>query len=161
PDLLAGNDTTRAACRELVRQALAHPAAEQRAIAIGLALRQDVGLLTATVPLLNDSSADVRRAAMLAVGPQAAAVSDEDLIRWLHDPDAQVRPLCRTALRSRGLRERDVEMGRLLTHPDPLERMKLFQDLNDENDLDVGVWLTRLSQDPIPAVRAAALRHGA
>src|SRR5262249_33192077 len=135
PDLLGAGDAARSAGRELVRQGLGHPVVEQRVSAVGLALRQDVGLLAAVVPLLNDPAAEVRRAAVLAVGPHASAIGDEDLIHWLHDPDAQVRVLCRTALRGRGLRERDVEMGWLLTHPDPLERMKLFRELNEDSDL--------------------------
>lgn len=161
PELIPAGDAARTACRELTRLGLGHTAAEQRIAAVRLALRQDIGHLEAVKPLLNDPAAEVRRAALLAVGPHAAVVPDDDLIHWLHDADAEVRRLCRTALRSRGLRERDVEMGRLLTSPDPLERMKLFRELDEDTDVDVGVWLARLSQDPVPAVRAAAARHAA
>jgi len=144
----------------LVRLALSHPAAEQRVAAVGHSLRPETAQLAAVVPLLQDPAAEVRRAAMLAVGPHANLIPDEDLIRWLHDPDAEVRGLCKTALRSRGLRERDVDMGRLLSSSNPLDRMKLFDELGEDNDVDVGVWLTRLSQDEVPAIRAAAVRHG-
>ena len=40
----------------------------------------------------------------------------------------------------------------------PAERQKLLIDLSDEEDLDVTVWLERLTADADPAVRAGAAR---
>src|SRR4051812_24384100 len=64
---------------------------------------------------LTDESAEVRRAAVLAVGPvpdgKAPLVPDDDLFPRLHDPDKEVRELAATALRGRGLADIQVQLG--------------------------------------------------
>jgi hypothetical protein len=85
-------------------------------------------------------------------------IADDDLLRWLHDDDAEVRRLTETALRSRGLRPRDIKLGRLLTDPRPAARLELLLLLRDDGELNLSAWLRRLSEDPAPAVRAAAAR---
>jgi HEAT repeat protein len=110
------------------------------------------------VPLLRDSSVRVRESAMLAVGAQPNVVSTDDLLGWLHDGDAGVRALCEKALRSRGLQERHIRLGRLITDPSARVRLKLIDMLKRTTDLEPGVWLRRLSHDPVAAVRAAAVR---
>src|SRR5262249_58243732 len=108
---------------------------------------------------------EVRRAAVLALSPPRdsgrPAVSDDDLLRCLHDSDPEVRRLCEMGLRSRGRSPRDIRLGRRYTAPDAAERQKLLIDLADEEELDVTVWLDRLTGDPDPAVRARAARGAA
>lgn len=160
PKLIAHPEARcQAAGRELLKRGFQHPKGEQRIECIRLALRPNVQQFDGLAQLLKDPDADVRRSALLAVGALPQVVSDEELLPWLHDADAQVRELCATVLQSRGLRERDVELGRLLTHPNIGERLKLLSALKDEDaDVDIGVWLTKLSQDAAPAVRAATAR---
>jgi hypothetical protein len=62
------------------------------------------------------------------------------------------------ALRSRGLTEDQVRMGRMLTDSRPAARLDLVALLRDDTELDLRMWLLRLSRDPSPAVRAAAVR---
>lgn len=152
------DSTTHAACRELTVAALEQSASELVLQGVALALRPHLQCLDKVSPLLRHTDADVRQAAMLAVGPHRQLISDEELLTWLHDSDAEVRKLCETALRSRGLTLREVRLGRLLTHPQPSERLKLLVHLIEEDDLDVGEWLIRLSHDPSPAVRAGVAR---
>ena len=149
---------------------LADKSADKRLLGIAVAMREDLNLLPSVVPLLSDSEAPVRRAAMLALGPihEGAAgaerplVHNQDLIRWLHDPDPEVRHLCEMSLRSRGLSERDVHLGRMLTDPDPMARLQLLLELPDQDDLsNMTKWLQKLSEDPDSAVRAAAVRVAA
>jgi hypothetical protein len=85
-------------------------------------------------------------------------VRDDELLRCLHDPDPEVREMGELALRSRGRSPRDIRLGRRYTAPDPVERQKLLIDLADEEELDVAVWLDRLTADSDPAVRAGAVR---
>ena len=118
------------------------------------------------LPLLHAPEAEVRRAALFAVGPAAGtdhALGDEELIHWLHDPDAQVRAVCHDALASRGRSESEIALSRRLTHPDPGERLKLVGDLRFEDDdvRDPEPWLERLGRDADPAVRAGAARVAA
>ena len=129
--------------------------------AIATALRPEVDAVPAIVPLLGDPVADVRRAAIVAVGSVRegrAAVADDELLKCLHDPDAEVRHLCEMSLRGRGRSPRDIRLGKRYTAPDPAERQKLLLDLADEDELDVSVWLDRLTSDADPAVRAGVAR---
>jgi HEAT repeat protein len=153
---------TRELCGDMVAHALTQPAEEVRVKAVAILMaRPDLGPPAAVVDRLGDPSAAVRRAAMLAVGPSRNLIADDDLLRWLHDPDAEVRRLCETALRSRGLRTQDVRMGRLLTDARPNVRLELLPYLRRDMDLDVSTWLRRLTLDPAPAVRAGAVRAAA
>src|SRR5262249_45597767 len=128
--------------------------------AVVLAMRKEIGLATAVVPLMGDTEAAVRRAAMIAVGASRELVPDDDLLPWLHDPDPGVRELCETTLLARGLRDQDVRMGRLVTDADFLKRLEVIGYLQHDDQVDPQVWLQRLSRDPVPAVRAAAARAG-
>jgi hypothetical protein len=150
--------TTHATCRELAVAALEQSTSKLILQGIALALRAHLQCLDKVTPLLHHAEAEVRQAAMLAVGPHRHLIGDEELLTWLHDSDAEVRKLCETALRSRGLTGREVRLGKLLTHPQPSERLKLLVHLTEEEELDVSEWLLRLSQDPSPAVRAGVVR---
>jgi hypothetical protein len=153
-------------CRDLVRAGLKAPNATGRVRAVGLALSPRLGLKTEAAPLLDDPDAAVRLAAMLAVGPNTGdgppAVDDETLFKWLHDPDAEVRELCASALRSRGLEDDLIALAEKLTSPDPADRLRLLLDLRSAGETvrDPGPWLERLGRDPDPAVRAGAVRVG-
>src|SRR5262249_18071867 len=59
--------------------------------AVRLALYPGMDLLEHVAGLLGDPAAEVRRAALLAVGPAGQAVRDEALLPALHDPDPEVR----------------------------------------------------------------------
>jgi HEAT repeat protein len=146
--------------RSMVANAAKSDALDLRVQAVAAAMRQEVECLDAIVPLLGDAAPEVRRAAVLALGParENGGVADDELLRCLHDSDPEVRRLCEMGLRSRGRTPRDIRLGRRYTAPDPAERQKLLIDLADEDELDVTVWLERLTADPDPAVRAGAAR---
>lgn len=147
-----------AECRQIVRSALQQSDAGVRLRGAALAMRPEIGEAELLVPLLKDPAAEIRRTAMVAVGPSRSLIADDDLLYWLHDPDSDVRRLAEAALRSRGLRPAEVHLGRLLTDPRPTIRLELLVRLSNENTLDLSAWLRRLSEDPSPAVRAASAR---
>jgi len=126
--------------------------------AVKLALRDGVDLLEQVVPLLQDRFPEVRRVAVLALGPADHLVRDESLLPCLHDPDPEVRRLCEVALQGRGLQPAHLRLGRLLTDPKPVVRLEVLESLQSAPDLEPGLWLRRLSHDPSPAVRAGAVR---
>lgn len=171
PDILAAGGIEAAAkARTIVSAALKDRAVEARYLGVLLANRGELNLLPNVVSLLDDPDARVRRAALLAVGPiregvagmEKPLVEADQLLRFLHDPDPEVRRLCEMMLiKSRGLSERVVNYGRQLTHPDPMQRLKLLLELADEENVDHRVWLQRLSEDPDSAVRAGAARVAA
>jgi HEAT repeats len=163
PDILACGDADVAQrAKGVIATAAKSESVGLRVQAVAAAMRPDIDALDAIVPLLNDPEAEVRRAAILALGSvrdgSTAVVSDEELLRCLHDSDLEVRRLCEMGLRSRGRTPRDIFLGRRYTAPDPAERQKLLLDLADEENLDVTVWLERLTSDADPAVRAGAAR---
>jgi HEAT repeat protein len=147
-------------CRGIVKAGLA---GSNKASAVRFAVA--LGMKAEVVPLLNDPRAEVRRAAMAAVGPAGVgtpAVDTEELFRWLNDPDAEVRLLCEAALSTRGVEPDHIDAGRMLTHPEASERLKLLLELRQNRAAfrDPGPWLERLGRDPDPAVRAGAARVG-
>jgi hypothetical protein len=145
--------------QDLVRAGLHAAAAPNRLRAVRLALHPGMNLLEQVVALLADPEVEVRRAALLAVGPASPdVVPDECLLPSLHDADPEVRRLCEVALGGRGLRPEFLELGRLLTAPQPATRLLVLDRLYRTPDLDPGLWLRRLSHDPSPAVRVAAMR---
>lgn len=160
-------DSVVSAGREMAHGGLRSSSPSVRLKAIRLSLQPHVHLLEQVVGLLRDPSVEVRRAAILAVGPADQVVREDTLLPGLHDEDKEVRKLTESALRSRGLRPEHLELGRLLTHPQPTTRLQVLDRIRDlldavanqtEVDLDPGVWLRRLSHDQAPGVRAAALR---
>jgi HEAT repeats len=151
--------------RSWALQGLADADPATRATALHLtmrvALRGESNLLTQALPLLRDSEAIVRRAAVIALGSREDGVTEDDLLPLLHDPDAEVQQLCELALRGRGLQDRQLELARLISDESPAARLRVLQLLRAGSDVELGVWLRRLSQDPAPAVRAAAIRAAA
>jgi len=156
--LMARNNQCDQHCREIVHAGLQDEVAANREQAIVLAMRNEIHGEAEVIAMLRDPDPTVRRHAMLAVGLARELISDDDLLRWLHDGDAGVCELCAAALRGRGLREKDVTMGRLITDPSFLKRLEVLNYLDGDDELDPQAWLGRLSQDSVPAVRAAALR---
>jgi len=160
--LACGDEEVAKKAKGMIATAAKSESVDLRIQAVATALRPEVDALDSIVPLLNDPEVEVRRAAVLALGPirdgAMAVVTDEELLHCLHDADPEVRRLCEMGLRSRGRSPRDIYLGRRYTAPDPAERQKLLLDLADEDNLDVTVWLERLTNDADPAVRAGAAR---
>lgn len=148
--------------RRLAQKGLASPDPEKRVRAVRLAMHPGINLLDEVTPLLNDPRPEVRRAAMLAVGPAAGAMPTDNLLPWLHDSDADVRRLCEAALLARSdFRPEHLPLARLITAPQPSVRLQVLRQLQRNHDLEPGIWLRRLSHDTAPEVRAAAVRAAA
>lgn len=145
-------------CRDVVRAGLASADARVRVRSVAAAQQPELNVLDQVVPLLDDSAPDVRRAAILALGPAPEALATDDLLRWLHDSDDDVRRLCETALRGRGLPDQQVRLGKFLTDARPEARLRVLDLLRQAHDVEPAAWLRRLSHDPVAAVRAAAVR---
>jgi hypothetical protein len=145
-------------CRELALACFADAAAENRSRAAQLALHPGMDLQQQALSLLRDPSAQVRQLAMLLVGPAPNVLGTDDLLHWLHDPDAEVRRLCEVALESRKVPKDHIRLGRTLTDPDHHVRLNVLDELHRTRDIDAGIWLRYLSHDPKESVRVAAVR---
>jgi hypothetical protein len=144
--------------RELVRSCLTAHDPALRCRAVKLALIPNMEVYDEVVTLLRDPVVEVRRYAIVVVGPADKAVLDESLLPCLRDPDPEVVRICEGALRGRGLTSQHLKLCRLLIDPAPLERLKVLDLLRYAPELEPGVWLRRLSHDPADSVRAAAVR---
>lgn len=149
-------------CRALLVEALALPDFDTRLAAVRLAIHPDIKLRAELQPLLSAPEPQLRGAVLFAVAEGSEGeqiISDEELFRWLHDPDTSVRKICRDVLITRDRTDAEISLGQRLTHPDATERLKLLLDLRYGDDVtDPEPWLERLSHDPEPAVRAGAAR---
>jgi HEAT repeat protein len=135
---------------------------DSRVLSIRMALHPDLKMRAELLQLLNDPEPRVRGAALFGVASATdgkTLIADEDLFRWLHDPDEGVRKVCYDALVSRDRSESEIGLARRLSNPDPGERLKLLYDLRYEDEVpDPEPWLERLSRDQEPAIRAGAAR---
>jgi hypothetical protein len=149
-------------CRALAATGLSDLRPACRADAVRLAAAPGVDMLDQVRPLVigasPDPAAEVRRTALVLIAANEQLASVDDLLPLLHDASAEVGVVCEKALRGRGLTEAQIELGKLMTHPQPTVRAQVPARVVEFPDLDTRVWLDRLSRDPSPAVRAALVR---
>lgn len=126
--------------------------------AIHLAIAPEVGMPELSIAALQDKNVEVRKVAMIACASAIDSVSVDSLLPSLHDKDPEIRAYCESALIARGLKKEHLQLGKLLTDPRPAKRLEVLDSLMDDTELDQGLWLRKLSHDPSPAVRVAALR---
>jgi hypothetical protein len=149
------------AMREFVSVALGDKDMNNRVKGVRLACAPGMDQIKQILPLLDDAEPEVRRLVMQFIGGRPKSVdllADDDLLRWLNDPDAEVRRLCETALARRGLSPEAVQLGRLITHAKPAVRLEVLKYFYPGSDLDANTWVRHLSHDPAPEVRNAAMR---
>jgi HEAT repeat protein len=153
--------------RDLVRNCLSSESPANRFRAVQVALHPGMDLYEEVAGLLKDPSAEVRRAAIVGVGPVKRSrdpdaddyvVLDDVLLPCLHDADTEMRRLTEVVLQSRGRTPAQIRLGFFLTAPDPVVRIRVVEQLRRVPDVDQAMWLTRVSHDPSPAIRAAAAR---
>jgi hypothetical protein len=148
-------------CREIVQAGLDDTVAENRVRAVFLAAHPKLELRPQILPTLRDPASEVRRAAVTVLGSLPEVLPTQELLRWLHDPDPDVRRLCEGALREQHLSDDAILMGRLLTDPEFSKRLEVLDRLAHTTEVDAGVWLRYLSHDPADSVRVAAVRSAA
>jgi HEAT repeat protein len=144
--------------RELVRRGIKEEDPLLRARAVCTAAVGEIGLQDRVTPLLRDPAAEVRRAAVLALGPASTVMHDDDLLPWLNDPDPEVCRLCELALEGRGIPRDGIRLGRMVTHSDIAVRLHAIHELLHQCERDPTQWFRRLSHDSAPSVRIAAIR---
>ena len=148
--------------REMAERGLKDETAGCRVAALRLLLREpmrrEADLLEKAIPLLRDPVSAVRKTALLVLASESELVREESFLPLLHDDDAEVQYLCEVALRKRKLTDDDIKIARMISDRDPATRMRALSHLHRVPDLNVAGLVRQLSQDAIPAVRAAAAR---
>jgi HEAT repeats len=149
-------------CRGMAERGIKDAAPGTRVAALQLLSRQpmrkDKDLLGLAIPLFGDESAAVRRACIVALASESEVVREEHFLPLLHDDDHEVQYLSQIALRKRGLNDDDLIAAQMIGDKNPATRMRVLQHIHQMPEANLGEWLRRLSQDPAPAVRAAAVR---
>ncbi len=104
-----------------------------------------------------DSDPAVRQQALIGFAARRDLLGEEAILPLLHDTNPAVAFLAARTLKSRGLSDDLVNLGRLVAHPVPLSRASAIPQLLERTDIDPVVWLTFLSRDPAESVRLRAV----
>ena len=125
---------------------------------ITAALWPALDCLEETTVCLKSQHREVRKAAILALGPATKKINEEILLPGLHDEDLDIVQLTQSALQARWLRDDQIRLDKLMADPKPTKRLEVLDHLSATRDINPALWLRKLSNDPSPAVRAAAMR---
>ena len=149
-------------CRDMAERGLKDAFAGTRVAAVQLVLREPMRnekeLIAQMVPLLRDPELAVRKAVVIALASESDSVREEHFLPLLHDSEAEVQFLSEMALRKRGLGDDDIAIARDLGDSRPATRMRVLHRVGLLREVNLSALVRRLSQDPEPAVRAAAVR---
>jgi HEAT repeat protein len=107
--------------------------------------------------LLNDKEPFVRAELIRYFAPRTGLIPDEQLLGLLYNSEPMVRASAELALKSRGLNDIQISLGKMIVSPDPLVRSSVIGKLDESMDVDAGVWLARLVEDKDAAVRLKAV----
>jgi HEAT repeats len=141
-----------------VLRCLASREAQTRMAAVGClgALPIDSAAIAA-VAYVDDPSSDVRKQTLSSFAGRNLLLTDDMLLKRLHDQDAMIREIAGLILKTRGLSQELVGLGGLMYSPKPEQRMSVIPLLKDRTDVDPVTWLIQLSRDPVESVRISAI----
>ncbi len=109
------------------------------------------------VAYAEDPVADVRRQTLSSFARRNLLLTDDMLLKHLHDEDLVVRNMSNLILRTRGLSQELIGLGGLMYSPKPDQRVSVIPLLKGRTDLDPVTWLIQLSRDPVETVRICSL----
>ncbi|MBI1322258.1 hypothetical protein GC170_03590 [bacterium] len=115
---------------------------------------------TAAAPaleLLKDKESFVRVETIRHFAGRNGLISEEQLLSMTTDEDSLVAQAAVMALSSRGISEDQIALGRSILSKNPQERISVIARLDESMDIDPGIWLARLVEDPDASVRLKAL----
>ncbi len=141
----------------LLRLADREPRARAAAVACLGQLTIDALAAPAVAYLDDPQSGDVRHQVLVSFAGRADLLTDDMILKRLHDPDPGIPPLAEIILKTRGLSKDQIAMGRLIASPRPEMRASVIPLVKEHDDLDPVVWLLRLSHDPDETVRTKAV----
>ena len=110
------------------------------------------------VPYLEDNdSVDVRRQTLVSFAQRPLLLTEDMLLRRLHDEDFRIRDTSTAILKARGLTQELISLGGLLVSPKPQQRASVITLIRNRTDIDPVVWLLQLSHDGDESVRIQAI----
>jgi len=109
------------------------------------------------VAYLEDPATDVRRQVLLSFAGRPSVLTEDMLLKRLHDSDDAIRDAAKTTLKVRGLTDELIGLGALMTSPKADQRASVIALVKDRTDIDPIVWLLQLSHDADETVRVHAV----
>jgi HEAT repeat protein len=106
--------------------------------------------------LEDNNSVDVRRQTLVSFAQRPSLLTDDMLLKRLHDSDSSIRETVVITLKARGLSQELISLGGLLVSPKPQQRASVITLIKDRTDIDPIVWLLQLSHDADETVRIQA-----
>jgi hypothetical protein len=107
--------------------------------------------------LLNDKEPFVRAETIRFFARRGGLISEEQLLSLSMEADSMVAKSAELALLSRGINELQLALGRSILSKNPQDRIAVIGKLDESADIDPGIWLARLVEDPDASVRLKAL----
>ena len=108
---------------------------------------------------LEDKGPDaaiVRQQVLVSFAQRPALLTEDVILKRLHDTEPAVAQTAELILKSRGLTSDQIELGRLIFDPRPEHRASVIPQLRNRTDIDPVVWLLQLSHDENETVRVGA-----
>jgi HEAT repeats len=112
----------------------------------------------AALPYLeNDPSPEVRKQTLISFAHRGLLLTDDMVLKRLHDQDPSIRESASLVLKTRGLSQEQISLGGLIFSPKPGQRVSVIPLLKNRTDLDPVLWLMHLSRDPVETVRISSI----
>ena len=110
----------------------------------------------------DPTNGGVRYKAMMVFANRPDLLTEDALLKRLHDTEPGIPQLAEMILKNRGLTKDQIYLGRQMDDPRPEVRASVIPSIRDRTDIDPTVWLLQLSRDTDETVRtkaAEALGH--
>ncbi len=104
----------------------------------------------------DPDSGGVRYKALTTFANRPALLSEDTVLRRLHDPEPGIPELAELILKGRGLSKDQIFLGRQMFSPKAEIRCSVIPLLRERTDIDPVIWLLQLSHDADETVRAHA-----
>jgi len=105
----------------------------------------------------DPQSGGVRYKALMAFAARPTLLSDDAVLKRLHDAEPGVPELAELILKNRGLTKDQIFLGRQICSPRAEVRASVIPLIRDRSDIDPVIWLLQLSHDADESVRAHAV----
>ncbi len=110
----------------------------------------------ALASLDDPRSAEVRNQVLVSFAGRPNLLTEDAVLKQMHDPEPIIRQSAETVLKIRGLTPDQISLGSMIFHPRADVRASVIALIKDRNDIDPVTWLLQLSDDREESVRLAA-----
>jgi hypothetical protein len=110
------------------------------------------------VAYIDDTDTDVRKQTLSSFAQRGLLLTEDMLLKRLHDSAPSIREIAGLVLKTRGVSQELIKLGTLIFSPKTSERVSVIPLLYGRTDVDPVTWLMLLSRDPAEMVRLSAIK---